>query len=569
MAANASTAIIGDACEVVLVRFRMLGELEVESGGRRIPVRGRRLRSLLAFLLVNRNRPLSRDVLVDALWTTRPPADAGHSLETLVSRLRRALGPEAASRLETTPGGYRLRVAARELDADRFERLFASARRARRAGDDTAALRQLREGLEEWRGPAFGELVYEPCLADEARRLEKLRLGALEAMFEAEVRSGRSEEIVPEIETFVAANPLREHARVELMRALYACGRQADALAVYRDGYLLLAEQGLEPGAELRHVQASILQQDPQLAQADREPTAPPVTRYVRNDGVAIAYQVSGSGPYDIVYAPPFVTNVELTWQVPRWAELLGRFGSFSRLIRFDKRGTGMSDREDVGELETGVDDVRAVMDAALSTRAAIIGASDAGPLATLFAARHPERVWALVLWGAEARAAWAEDYPCGLPLSELESDLAEDERIWTEPGYAEARAHAIGAADSPELAALWRQSATPGVVRALEQHYFRVDVRDALPLVRVPTLVLNREGDDGAAAGSRYLADHIAGARHVVLPGADHVMFAAGDFEPIVNEIKSFLDSAWRQTGTAGPAGPAELSVSTDAPRF
>lgn len=532
------------------MHFSLLGELEVESQGRSICVPGRRLRSLLASLLLNRNEAIPRDRLIDALWREQPArGDASHALDALVSRLRHALGPEAASRLETTAGGYRLRVAPQELDVDRFERLFAAGRRALAEGDAETAEQRLSSALDEWHGDALGDLMYEPSFVEEAARLEELRLDTLEALFEAKLRSEGHVELAPELEAFVAANPLREHARAQLMRALYSCGRQADALDAYRTGYNLLAQQGLEPNAELQHVQAAILQHDPLLSRGGQAAASNlPATRYVRNDGVALAYQVSGEGPYDIVYAPPFVTNVELTWQVPRWAELLARLGTFGRLIRFDKRGTGMSDRATVSELNTDVEDVCAVMDAALSAEAAIIGASEAGPLAILMAATHPERVWALVLWGTTARIAWAEDYPLGVPLSELERAVSESERIWTEPGYAEALARSLGAPDAPELASLWRQSATPGVVREFEQQQFEVDVRDALPLVHVPTLVLNRDGDNGATAGCRYLAEHIEGARHVILPGADHVMFAAGDFEPIAREINGFLDSAWAQ---------------------
>ena len=554
-----------------VVRFSLLGELEVASGERVIRVRGRRLRALLACLLANRNEAVSRDRLLDAVWGSEPEPASAHKLDALISRLRTALGPEAGARIETTPGGYRLRVATEELDVDRFERLLASGRRALAKGDCERALAHLRSALDEWRGQAFGELACEPVASEDAARLEQLRLDAREAMFEAELRCGRSQEVVAELEAVVAADPLREHARAQLMRALYGCGRQVDALEAYRVGYRLLEQQGLEPSAELRHVQASILRQEPLLTQGEPGPDGLPATHYVRNDGVAIAYQVSGEGPYDIVYAPPFVTNVELTWQVPRWAALLRRFESFGRLIRFDKRGTGMSDRVRVGELETAVEDVRAVMDAALSTEAALIGASEAGPVAILFAAAHPERVWALVLWGTTARVAWAEDYPIGVPHSELERDVAEEERIWTEPGYAEQLARSIGAADPVELASLWRQSAAPGVVHELARQHFEADVRAALPLNRVPTLVLNREGDDSATAGCTYLGEHIPGARHVVFPGADHVMFAAGDFEPLVHEINVFLDEAWA-THTNGPAPgyrkePTRPSASATSP--
>lgn len=527
------------------MRFSLLGELEVESAGRVIRLRGRRLRSLLACLLVNRNQTVSPDRLVEAVWGARPPPSGTHGLEALVSRLRRRLGPEAGSRIETTPGGYRLHVAAEELDVDRFERRLAAARRALTDGADEAAIEHSRKGLEEWCGEAFGDLLYEPWYAEEARRLEELRLDAFEALFEAELRCGKLQDSVSEIEGFVAANPLREHARAQLMRVLYRCGRQADALDVYRAGYRALAEQGLEPGVELRHVQTLILQHDRRL-KADHAAADLPATHYARSDGVAIAYQVLGEGPYDIVFLAPFVTNVELAWQVPGLAELLNRLGSVGRLIRLDKRGTGMSDWVPVGELGSGVDDVRAVMDAALSKEAAIVGASQGGPLAAVLAATHPERVWALVLWCATPRVAWAEDNPSGTSEAELERRMAEDERIWTEPGYAETRARAVGAGDVSELAALWRQSATPGVVRALAQRYFDVDVRDVLPRIRAPTLVLDDGGEIGVTSGCRYFSEHIADARRVVVPGSDSVMFGGGTSEPVVREIKTFLDAAW-----------------------
>lgn len=531
------------------MRFRLLGSLEVEGSGGPVEVPGHRLRVALAYLLVHRNEVVARDRLIDAVWAGSPPSGASHGLDVLVSRLRRCLGSACdGDRLETRSGGYRLRLDGDELDVDRFERSLAAGRRALSAGDDAHAIDLLRLALGEWRGTAFGDLVYEPFAEQEAARLEELRLEALEALCEAELRSGTQPDVISQLEALVTAEPLREHARALLMRALYASGRQAEALETYRQGRLLLVDQGLEPGGELRTLQAAILRHDSALGDhgLGRSADVAPPTRYVRNDGAAIAYQISGGGPYDVLYAPPFVTNVELVWQIPAWAALLDRLGSFGRLLRLDRRGTGMSDRVPVGDLDVVVDDFRAVMDAALSPEAAVVGASEAGPLGLLFAAAHPERVWALVLWGATARVAWAPDYPIGVPQRELEQELGDEERIWTEPGYAEALARALGAPDVDELASMWRQSASPGAIRALERQNADVDVRSVLAEIRVPTLVLNREGDGSAAAGSRYLAEHIPGARHVVFPGADHVMFAAGDFEPIVAEIQAFLDEAW-----------------------
>ena len=150
-------------------------------------------------------------------------------------------------------------------------------------------------------------------------------------------------------------------------------------------------------------------------------------TRYAISGDVSVAYQVVGEGPFDVVYAPPFVSHVELAWEVPSLAAYFRRLASFSRLVLFDKRGTGMSDR--VGSLptlETRMDDLRAVMDAAGSERAAIIGVSQGGPMAVLFAATYPDRAWALVLEGAYARSMWAPDYPWGVREEEFERELGE-----------------------------------------------------------------------------------------------------------------------------------------------
>jgi pimeloyl-ACP methyl ester carboxylesterase len=163
-----------------------------------------------------------------------------------------------------------------------------------------------------------------------------------------------------------------------------------------------------------------------------------PETRYAKSGDVAIAYQVVGDGPFDPVRVPPFVSHVELAWQVLGMAALNRRLASFSRLISFDKRGTGMSDRvSGVPTLEARMDDVRAVMDAAGSERAALLGASEGGPMSALFAATYPERVWALVLFGSYATERWAPDYPWGYRDEEYQAEAAEEESAWGSPEYA------------------------------------------------------------------------------------------------------------------------------------
>lgn len=280
-----------------------------------------------------------------------------------------------------------------------------------------------------------------------------------------------------------------------------------------------------------------------------------PETRYAQSGDVSIAYQVVGDGPFDLVYAPAFVSHVELAWEIPSLAAYFRRLASFSRLIRFDKRGTGMSDR--VGSLptlETRMDDLRAVMDAAGSERAAIIGVSEGGPMAILFAATYPDRAWALVLEGTYARIMWAPDYPWGEREEEFERELSEETEGWgtgtQERSLQIARALAPSAseADWEPLAKMIRHGASPGARRDLVLMSKQIDVRHALPAIHIPTLVLNRNNEDPATiASSQHLADQILGAQHTELPGRDHALFV-GDPERVAAEIESFLDEAWAE---------------------
>ena len=279
-------------------------------------------------------------------------------------------------------------------------------------------------------------------------------------------------------------------------------------------------------------------------------------TRYARSGDVSIAYQVVGDGPFDIVYVPPSVSHVELVWAIPGLAAYLRRLSSFARLILFDKRGTGMSDRiSGAPSLEARMDDVRAVMDAAGSERAALIGVSEGGPMSILFAATYPDRAWALVLEGSLARTRWAPDYPWGYRDEDYDRESTEEERRWGTVEHAAAAAAYLipnGTEDDRRgLARMVRQGASPGAAAALNRMNLEIDVRAVLPAVRVPTLVLNAAEDSPLVVGSsRYLAEQIAGARHVTLPGNDHAIFAAHP-EVALGEIEEFLRAAWEDRVT------------------
>jgi len=259
------------------MRVLILGSLEVHGDDGPIALGGGgKPRGLLAMLLLHANRPVSAERLAVALWGEDAPAGSIKTVHVHVSRLRRALGDPGV--LATTPAGYRLRVLPGELDAERFERLAAEGRKALADGRPELAARALREALALWRGPALGDLAFEPFAQPEIGRLEEERLAALEARVEADLAAGRQGELAGELRQLVAQHPLRERLHVQLMLALYRSGRQADALRAYRDARDVLVDRlGIEPGSELRALEAAILAQDPALdpaRPADRGATA-------------------------------------------------------------------------------------------------------------------------------------------------------------------------------------------------------------------------------------------------------------------------------------------------------
>jgi pimeloyl-ACP methyl ester carboxylesterase len=278
--------------------------------------------------------------------------------------------------------------------------------------------------------------------------------------------------------------------------------------------------------------------------------TTPP-TQYAKSGDASIAYQVVGDGPIDLVLVLGFATHLELQWDMPPFARFFERIGSFSRMIVFDKRGTGLSDPvNEAPTLEQRIDDVRAVMDAAGSERAAFFGVSEGGPMSALFAATHPDRVTALVLHGAMGRTTEAPDYPWAAPAEALRESAAEFILpYWgREPeGIMELFAPSFaGDAQALELTArMERSAASPAMVQQIFEMFLDIDVRAVLPTIHVPTLVLHRRGDRvvNRRAG-RELAAQIPGARYVELPGIDHLPWA-GDAEVVLGEIEEFLTGA------------------------
>jgi pimeloyl-ACP methyl ester carboxylesterase len=266
-----------------------------------------------------------------------------------------------------------------------------------------------------------------------------------------------------------------------------------------------------------------------------------PVTRYAKSAEVHIAYQVFGDGPLNLVFVPPFVSNIENYWDEPDFARWLDRLGSYARVVMFDKRGTGMSDRvSELPGLDQRMDDLRAVMDAAGFEQAALLGLSEGGPLAALFAATYPERCRALVLYGSFARfASW-------LPTEEaLATFLGYIDQAWGTGGSLPLFAPTRG--DNAVFQRWWgrfeRLGASPSAASNLMLMNSQIDISDVLPTIHVPTLVIHRTGDVTInVEGGRYLAEHIPGARYVELPGTDHIPFVGDNVAEIADAIEEFL---------------------------
>ena len=544
------------------MEFRILGPVEVLDEGSPVPIKAGKQRALLAILLLSANRTVTGDRLVDELWGADTPATARKMVQVYVSHLRKAL-PQP--RIRTEGAGYTLELAEGELDLASFERLVADGRRELASGDPVSASETLRAALGLWRGPALAEFS-EPFARPESSRLEELRVSALESRISADLARGATVEVVPELETLVGQHPFREPLRELHMRALYGSGRQAEALASYQEFRRLLDDElGLEPSGSLRDLQRRILQQDAELdesaraaehsstarrSEASRPPRGGGDVAYARSGDVRIAYQIIGDGPLDLVLVHGWVCTFQPAWENARMASFYRRLSDLGRLILFDKRGTGLSDRltpDRLPDLETRMDDVRAVMDAAGSRRAVVLGISEGGAMSMLFGATYPERTVGLVLMGVSARMMWAPDYPVGLTDEQYQRRLAvlEDDD-WARSAAVEwlSRVSPGVARNDDELrwyVSYLARGASPAASRAIRLMNREIDVRDILPTVAVPTLVLYRS-DEYFREGMRYLAKRIPGAWSVELPGDDHLPWE-GDQDALLDEIARFVE--------------------------
>jgi pimeloyl-ACP methyl ester carboxylesterase len=278
-------------------------------------------------------------------------------------------------------------------------------------------------------------------------------------------------------------------------------------------------------------------------------------TRYALSGDVHIAYQVTGDGPFDLVFVPGFVTHMELQWRMPGFSDFLNELGSVARLIRFDKRGTGMSDPvSGAPSLETRMDDARAVMDAAGSRRAAFYGLSEGAAMSILFAATYPERVAALAVRSCSPRTMWAPDFPWGRSEEAYRLETDQALRVYADRDEARSVVRRLGMKQDDEIEAyidLLRYGASPGMLAALYAMNREIDVREVLPTVHVPALVMHGSEDRIVPVDAgKYTAQRLQSARFVEVPGIGHLALGGPRADRIQQELKRFLTEVWQAGG-------------------
>jgi DNA-binding SARP family transcriptional activator/pimeloyl-ACP methyl ester carboxylesterase len=533
------------------VQVSLLGPLRIETESGEVVIAAAKERSLLAALALNAGHVVGADALVDALWGDAPPATARKTLQTYVSNLRRALGADV---LVTESTGYLLRIDADAVDVGRFRALVRAGEDALLRGSNSQAREALSKALAEWRGEPLAGVAPHTGLGAEAVRLREEYLTALEARIGADLAAGGGCELVGELEALVREHPFRERLWAHLMIALYRGGRQADALAAYgRARTILRDELGLEPGGELRRVERAVLEHDQSLEASPAGPapepgtvvsTRPPVRYATSPDGVHVAYRIVGDGPLDIIAVPGFVSHLDMWWDAPT-DHLVRRLASFSRLILFDKRGMGLSDRPPVIDVEHWVDDTLAVLDAAGSQRAVILGISAGAPTAALFAATHPNRTEALILYGGFARFFPGDGYDPGYDRKTSEAFVDNLLSRWGTGAGLSALAPSLK--QDPAARAFWARcqtfAASPTAAAAFLRALMEIDVRYALPTITSPTLILHAARDRNVPVeAARSCRDLIPDAQLVELDSDIHLIWLSDVIDEVTAQIEGFV---------------------------
>ncbi|TIQ21156.1 MAG: alpha/beta fold hydrolase [Mesorhizobium sp.] len=558
----------------------LLGGFDFAGGAAAVPVFSRKARAMVAYLALQSGHSQSREKLAALLWGGNAEAQARMSLRQALSAVRKGMDASDGRTFLTDGDSITLNLNDLDFDVVRFETLAAG-----------SEPEQLEQALVVYRGDlldGFGlkEEPFEDWLRVERERLRAMAVAALDKLVAHYCTTNDPASCVRSATRLLAMEPLREDIHRALMRAYAVQGRLTLALRQYENcRSALQRELNVQPEPETRHLYEDLRTRrmtsqaasriaasappsqtpPPSPARTGARPAFPaepmrPATHYVKSAGINIAYQVTGDGPVDLIYVPGWVSNLDLAWSSLRLSHVLHRLGAFSRLIRMDKRGTGLSDRN-VGlpTLEERMEDMRAVLDAVGSKHTVLFGSSEGGPMCMLFAATYPERTAALVLNGTYASGRWSKDYPWARTSEQVEEDLAVVERQWGEPADMSNAAPSL-MNDSFErewFAAYLRNSASPADAIALWRWGTEIDVRALLPAIHVPTLIVQAAGDRWVKPEEgRYLATHIEGARYIELAGRDHVIWGENS-DRLVDEIQTFV------TGVL-PSAPGERVLVT-----
>jgi class 3 adenylate cyclase/DNA-binding SARP family transcriptional activator len=540
---------------VVRTRVRLCGPLALEIDGRdaMAAVPAGQARSLLAYLLTREERAAERAALVEVIWPSGAPKDPQADLRVILTRLRRALAPA------TLDGRPQLRLvlpAPIWLDVEEATRALVAARAA--AGNEawSAALEHARAALALLR-PGFlpGQ---EGAWAQDARRgHEEHELEALEWIARGGLALGGAELATAQraARDLVSRSPFRETGHRLLMEALGASGNVAEALQVYEELRCLLRDElGVTPAPAVQALHQRLLAGEPvrePVRTVVRAGIAPAPTRYARHGEISLAYQVLGEGPTTLLLVTGWVLPMEAIWEDPAYVRFVERLASSFRVILWDKRGTGLSDRVAVDRLPTleeRMDDIGAVLDAAGAGRVAIAGLSEGAVLAALFGATHPERTQALVLYGGWGCTIGDESYR-SMPGRRRFDAFADDvQRSWDDMGsflalWAPTHEH------DPAVRDWWTRALHRGASPASAVAWLRMladfDIRGVVGAIHTPTLVMHRTGDRMITVeNGRWLGASIPGAEYVELAGDDHLWWL-GDQDALLDELERFLVGA------------------------
>lgn len=557
------------------LRVHLYGAPRIERETQTSSVTPRKALALLAYVL-ERRVAVERDALAALLWPESGQREARASLRQTLYTLQRLL-PAGALKLIGAQVGISSRAdlwvdtwAFRDLAGDCLSR---NQYPVASAVADAEALQRLVQAASLCSDEFLAgfSIPDAPEFEDwQLLRREELheQLGTvLGCIGETCLKLGYATDALVQVRRWIALDPLHEPAHRLLMRLLVDAGRSGSALQQYRRCQRILAEEvGASPAAETRALYESIRAQPPSKSPtpAPRSvPTACPPVRYVASGDVHIAYQVVGEGPGEVLLVPGFVSHLEQIWDQPELARFLREIARHCRLVLFDKRGVGLSDRIGYAPtLDHTMADVLAVMDVTALRRPVLLGVSEGGPNAVLIAATHPQRLGGLVLYGTLPKFTRSADFLWAPPADVYDRWLMALTSGWGRPvslgQFAPSRANDMALGEW--WARLLRLGSSPGGVRAVLDVTRDIDVRALLPAVRLPTLVLHRIGDRVTPVeGARYLADHLPNARLVELPGADHWWFI-GDVGPIVTEVLAFLEWVRTQPGAASVPTPDRL---------